>query len=152
VISDHSGTVVGIYRRHAAAWASGREAVAFVEGRWIDRLLALLPAASRILDLGCAPGIPMGRYLADRGHALTGVDSAPEMISMFRPNLPTHVALVCDMRSLVLAARFDGVIAGDSRCGNRSGTFTPVFGLIPANGATAAGTSFNGPIQGTRLR
>lgn len=38
------------------------------------------------------------------------------------------------------------------RSGNLSGTFTLVVGLIPANGPMAAGTSFNGPIQGTRLR
>jgi hypothetical protein len=38
------------------------------------------------------------------------------------------------------------------RSGNFAGTFTLVVGLIPANGPTAAGTSFNGPIQGTRLR
>ena len=38
------------------------------------------------------------------------------------------------------------------RSGNLVGTFTLVVGLIPANGPTAAGTSFNGPSQGTRLR
>jgi hypothetical protein len=38
------------------------------------------------------------------------------------------------------------------RNGNLAATFTLVVGLIPANGPTAAGTSFNGPFQGTRLR
>ncbi len=38
------------------------------------------------------------------------------------------------------------------RIGNFSGTFTLVLGLIPANGPTASGVSFNGPIQGVRLR
>jgi len=38
------------------------------------------------------------------------------------------------------------------RSGNLVGTFMLVLGLIPANGPTAAGASFNGPIQGVRLR
>ncbi len=38
------------------------------------------------------------------------------------------------------------------RSGNLVGTFILVLGLIPANGPTASGVSFNGPIQGVRLR
>ena len=111
---DLPDQIVGIYRRHARLWTTAREAADCVEAPWIDRFLALLPAAAKILDLGCGSGVPIGRHIAARGHALTGVDSAPEMIALFRANLPGHEARVCDMRRMAPTTRFDGLLAWDS--------------------------------------
>ncbi len=113
-MSEYADQIVDIYRRHARAWTTAREAADFVEAPWIERFLALLPPGSAILDLGCGSGVPIGRHLAGQGHALTGVDSAPEMVSLFQTHLPDHSAQVCDMRRLTLASSFDGVIAWDS--------------------------------------
>ena len=43
--------------------------------------------------------------LADRGHPVTGIDSSPEMIALFRANLPDQVAEAADMRSISLDGR-----------------------------------------------
>jgi hypothetical protein len=43
-----------------------------MERLYLDRLLALTPPAPKILDLGCGTGLPVDKYLADRGAGLTG--------------------------------------------------------------------------------
>jgi 2-polyprenyl-3-methyl-5-hydroxy-6-metoxy-1,4-benzoquinol methylase len=41
---------------------------------WLAALRDRLPAAARVLDLGCGCGIPVAKALADAGHDVTGVD------------------------------------------------------------------------------
>lgn len=105
--------IVELYRRHAQAWAQAR-GTKLIEGTWLNRFVACLPQRAEILDLGCGPGVPIGHALVARGHALTGVDAAPEMIALFETNLPGQEAVVADMRSLRLQRCFDGVLAWDS--------------------------------------
>jgi trans-aconitate methyltransferase len=67
-----------------------------------------------VLDLGCGSGRPIARYLIDKGCAIVGVDSAPEMIALCRASFPRGDWRVADMRELSLKRRFDGIIAWDS--------------------------------------
>lgn len=67
-----------------------------------------------MLDIGCGSGEPIARFLAGRGHSITGVDGSPEMIALFRANLPGETAEVADMRCLKLDRRYGGLIAWDS--------------------------------------
>lgn len=108
--ADH---VIELYERHAKAWdaARGRN---FVEQAWIDRFTAPLPPGAAILDLGCGSGEPVARYLVERGHAVTGIDTAPTMIRMCRERFPTQKWIVADMRELNLGRCFEGIIAWDS--------------------------------------
>ncbi|KRE99717.1 hypothetical protein ASG88_14040 [Nocardioides sp. Soil777] len=53
----------------------------------IDHLLALLGPAPHVLDAGCGTG-RMGRYLADRGARVTGVDLSSGMVAMARRDHP----------------------------------------------------------------
>lgn len=112
-MSDEAEQVIGVYRRHAQAWTRARGSK-LVERRWLDRFRGLLPPSGSVLDLGCGSGAPIARYLAGRGLSVMGVDSAPEMIALFRETLPGERSLVADMRSLRLAERFDGILAWDS--------------------------------------
>jgi SAM-dependent methyltransferase len=41
-----------------------------------------------VLDIGCGSGQPIAAYLAGRGHRVAGIDGSPEMIALFRANLP----------------------------------------------------------------
>jgi SAM-dependent methyltransferase len=105
--------VVDLYRRHAAAWAAER-GTKLAECTWIERFAAMLVPGATVLDIGCGSGQPIAASLAGREHRVTGVDSSPEMITLFRANLPGEAAEVADMRSLSLGSRFGGLIAWDS--------------------------------------
>jgi SAM-dependent methyltransferase len=105
--------VVDLYRRHAVAWAAARGSE-LAERAWIDRFAALLDPGARVLDIGCGSGQPVAAHLAGQGHPVAGIDSSPEMIALFRANLPDQAAEVADMRSLSLDRRFGGLIAWDS--------------------------------------
>jgi SAM-dependent methyltransferase len=105
--------VIGLYRRHARAWAADR-GNRLIERAWLDQFLVLLPADATILDIGCGSGEPIGRYLIENGHPVTGVDSSPEMIDMCKARFPDRDWRVGDMRTLSLGRVFGGIIAWDS--------------------------------------
>jgi len=112
-MSDAADDIIGIYRRHAHRWVAARGA-RLPEAPWLARFAALLPENAAVLDLGCGAGVPVARHFAGLGHEVTGVDSSPEMIALFRANLPDAEALVADMRTLALKRRFAGILAWDS--------------------------------------
>jgi SAM-dependent methyltransferase len=109
-----SDDIIDLYRRHAKAWVAARGTELKIERSWLNRFCALLPPSARILDIGCGPGEPIARHLTERGYKVTGVDSSPEMIAMFRANFPDRETHVADMRLLDLNERFDGLLAWDS--------------------------------------
>lgn len=110
---DYAARIIGLYRRHAAAWAADRGDRLF-EGAWLDRFLALQPPNAAILDLGCGSGDPLARFFIARGHHVTGVDTAPDMIRLCRQKFPEHTWYVTDMRLLTLDRVFTGILAWDS--------------------------------------
>ncbi|GGO34601.1 MULTISPECIES: class I SAM-dependent methyltransferase [Streptomyces] len=57
-----------------------------------ERLIAELPAGSRILDVGCGTGLPTARQLTDAGHRVLGVDLSAGMLELARKNVPPPVA------------------------------------------------------------
>jgi SAM-dependent methyltransferase len=85
-----------------------------VESAWIERFAALLRPQATFLDIGCGSGEPIARALSRKGHAVTGVDSSPEMIALFKNNFPGATAEVADMRQLNLGKTFGGLVAWDS--------------------------------------
>ena len=105
--------IIGLYRRHAGAWTKARAAQA-VEKTWLERFCALLQPGAAVLDIGCGSGEPIARFIMARGHKLLGVDSAPEMLELFRENFPAAQLQLADMRQLRLGRRFGGLIAWDS--------------------------------------
>ncbi len=56
-------------------------------GRWVARLLELLPARGDVLELGCGNGEPAARLLAGR-HAYTGVDISEAQLERARAAVP----------------------------------------------------------------
>jgi SAM-dependent methyltransferase len=112
-MADEAENIIGIYRRYARKWAHARGG-ALLEQAWIDRFLELVPQGGHVLDIGCGPGEPIARYVSMKGFKVTGLDSSPEMVSMFAANVPGATALVGDMRTMHLRTKFDGLIAWDS--------------------------------------
>jgi SAM-dependent methyltransferase len=105
--------IVGLYQRHARAWARDRGGRLF-ETAWLDRFRSLLPAGAVVLDLGCGTGKPLARYLIEQGHRITGIDSSPDMIAMCKTAFPSQDWRVSDMRTLSLPCTFNGILAWDS--------------------------------------
>ena len=78
------------YRQHAEDFREG------TRDHDVSQNIAVLlqhivgPPPFTILDLGCGPGWPVARHMAERGLRVTGVDSSPTMISFCRSRLPDH--------------------------------------------------------------
>lgn len=67
-----------------------------------------LPAASRLLDLGCEPGRDAA-WFADRGHDVVGADFSSGQLRVARERAPDAALVGADVRALPLAAdAFDG--------------------------------------------
>lgn len=143
--------IIGLYRRHAAAWTRAR-GTRLPERGWIDRFLTLVPATGTVLDLGCGSGEPIARYLVAEGRAVTGVDSAPEMIALFQRNLSGQRSLVGDMRTLRLDRAFDGLLAWDSFFHLRPDDQRAMFPIFAAHAEPGAPLLFtSGPDEGEAI-
>jgi len=97
------------YDAYAAEFISARS-----ESVGVDVVLAWaasLPAAGRVLDLGCGHGVPIARALAERGYVVHGVDISPRLVEAFLRSVPGSTAERGDARSLrPRPAGFDGVV------------------------------------------
>jgi len=71
----------------------------FDRGR-LDELVAATRPDGRVLDLGCGAAGHIGRYLADRGLAVTGVDFSEQAIEVARRLNSGMTFQVADIRGL----------------------------------------------------
>jgi predicted TPR repeat methyltransferase len=77
----------------------------------VEELLALLPDAPDVLELGVGAGVRSSRLLAERCH-LTGVDLSSEQLRRARERIPQATLLHADVTELVLDDEsFDAVVA-----------------------------------------
>jgi len=78
----------------------------------LDALARALPPSARVLDVGCGHGIPVSRWLVERGCRVTGLDSSPAMISRYGANVPDADARCGDVRVASFEpGSFDAVVA-----------------------------------------
>jgi SAM-dependent methyltransferase len=148
---ESASQVIGLYERHAHAFDLNRGRSLF-EKSWLDRFAALVPAGGHILDLGCGMGEPIARYFIERGYRISGIDSAPTMISLCRERFPDHVWQVADMRKLSLGNTFDGVLAFDSFFHLSPDDQRAMFAVFQAHAAPGAPLMFTaGPAHGEAI-
>jgi hypothetical protein len=80
---------------------------------------------------------------------VTGADSSPTLISLYRRRLPDHEWLLEDMRLLALHRRFDGILAWDSFFHLRLDDQRRMFDVFARHAARSAVLTFNtGPAHG----
>ncbi len=113
-----AGNIIDLYRKHGLAWAAQR-GMSGMEIPWLDRFCAPLQNDAHVLDLGCGMGRPMAEYLLHKGYAVTGVDTAQELLNLAQarfPNadFPRAEWMQADMRSLNLRRQFDGILSWHS--------------------------------------
>jgi len=72
-----------------------------VRGRWLTRLLDELDPDSLVVDLGCGPGEPATRLLAER-HRVIGVDASIVQLSLAREAAPSAMLVQADMTRFAL--------------------------------------------------
>ena len=137
--------IIDIYDRNAELWDKDRLRILF-EKSWLDRFLALLPAASSILDIGCGTAEPIARYIIEAGYFLSGIDSSPAMIRICKSRFPNHDWMVADMRTLSVGRRFNGLIAWDSFFHLTQDAQRKMFPIFQAHAAPNAALMFtSGP-------
>lgn len=144
-------SVIDLYQRHGPAWAMLR-GNRLIEGAWLDRFCDLLPAAADVLDIGCGSGLPIAGELVRRGFEVTGIDAAPEMLALFRQNVPDMPAIPGDMRRLSLGRRYAGLLAWDSFFHLSPDDQRTMFGRFREHALPGAALMFtSGPAEGSAI-
>ena len=69
----------------------------------IDWLLARLPAAARVLDIGSGTGRPTADLITGQGHRVTGYDVSAAMVELATAQVPAAHFAVADIRELHFA-------------------------------------------------
>lgn len=57
-------------------------------GKYVQKLLKMLPKRAMVLDLGCGAGVPVDDMLIKAGHQVIGVDISEEQVKLARKNCP----------------------------------------------------------------
>lgn len=151
-MTDPSSTqIIDLYERHAAAYDADRSRALFERG-WLEHFRAAMTPAASVLDLGCGMGEPIARYLIEKGHPLTGVDSAPAMIAMCASRFPKATWIIGDMRRLDLGVRFGGILAWDSFFHLTAEDQRAMFAVFRAHAAPGTALMFtSGPAHGEAI-
>ena len=71
-----------------------------------------LPKKAKVLDLGCGAGIPVAKFLIEKGYDVTGVDISLGMIKLAKKNVPKAKFIKISMTEMDFKENyFDGLIA-----------------------------------------
>jgi ubiquinone/menaquinone biosynthesis C-methylase UbiE len=78
----------------------------------LEEFAGLLPDGARVLDAGCGGGVPVARFLTERGFRVVGVDLSGNMIRLAKENVPQAKFIKKDMTELDFDEdSFDGLTA-----------------------------------------
>jgi 2-polyprenyl-3-methyl-5-hydroxy-6-metoxy-1,4-benzoquinol methylase len=101
------------YNRIARQWADSRKDAEV--SRLVVDFADKVPPNGHILDLGCGTGLPLAKYLCERGFRITGIDAAEELIAMANSLAIKGAEFIAgDFLDFVTAEKFDGILAWDS--------------------------------------
>lgn len=84
----------------------------FQNQKYIDDLIDRLEPNSKILDIGCGAGIPIDKYLVEKGFQVTGIDLSSEQIRLAKENVSEAEYHIQDMSEIDFPDKsFDCVIS-----------------------------------------
>ena len=79
---------------------------------WLQQLLSQLRPQSRVLELGCGPGVPTAAALVAAGHDLVGVDISAGQLALATAQVPSATFMHADFLEVAFdAGTFDAVVA-----------------------------------------
>ncbi len=108
----HRRTVESGYDRMAERYLATKDPEDPLALGALEDLASLMPSEAAVLDLGCGAGVPVTRWLADRGFAVTGVDVSAKQLELARTYVPDGTFLKADMTEVVFGPEtFDAVVA-----------------------------------------
>ena len=108
----HRRTVESGYNQMAERYLATKDPEDPLALRALEDLASLLPPEAAVLDLGCGAGVPVTRWLANRGFAVTGVDVSAKQLELARKYVPNGTFRKADMTEATFAAEsFDAVVA-----------------------------------------
>jgi 2-polyprenyl-3-methyl-5-hydroxy-6-metoxy-1,4-benzoquinol methylase len=112
VNEPHRRTVESGYDQIGEHYLATRDPEDPLTLRALEDLASLLPSEAAVLDLGCGAGVPVTRWLADRGFAVTGVDVSAKQLELARTYVPDGTFIKADMTEVVFGPEsFDAVVA-----------------------------------------
>lgn len=86
------------YNKIAKTYSAQRDL--FKNDKYLAELAKLLKPNSTVLDIGCGSGIPVDKYLIDKGFKVIGIDISDEQIKLARQNIPGATFEVKNMSDL----------------------------------------------------
>ena len=108
----HKRTVEAGYDRVAESYLATKNTEDPTTRAALEELTRDLPPGAAILDLGCGAGIPVTRWLADHGFAVTGVDFSARQLELARRLVPAADFIKADLTTLDLPPEsFHAVVA-----------------------------------------
>ena len=96
------------YDNIADTWYEKREW--YIEQASIDEAIAHLPAAAKILDVGCASGKPIAAYLVEKGFDVYGVDISPKLLEYAKKVIPEQQLFLSDICDFSTDIQFDAIV------------------------------------------
>jgi 2-polyprenyl-3-methyl-5-hydroxy-6-metoxy-1,4-benzoquinol methylase len=112
VSEPHRRTVEAGYDRMAEQYLATKDPEDPLALAALEDLAPVVPPGAAVLDLGCGAGVPVTRWLAGRGFAVTGVDVSARQLELARSNVPDGTFIKADMTGLAFDPEtFDAVVA-----------------------------------------
>ncbi len=98
------------YNQCANKYADNRDL--FRSQKYLEDLSKELTVGANILDIGCGSGVPIDKFLLEKGYKVTGIDISEEMIKLAEINLPKGEYFVKDMAEIDFpSGSFDAVVS-----------------------------------------
>lgn len=78
----------------------------------LEQFASMLPKNAKILDAGCGSGVPVSKFLSDKGFEVTGVDISERMINLAKESVPKATFIKKDITRMKFPKdSFGGLVA-----------------------------------------